>query len=51
MARTKGTFRVGNRSANFPKAIVVRDCTLREGEQAADITFSIDDKLQIARKL
>ncbi len=37
--------------ANYAKDIIIRDCTLREGEQAADITFSVDDKLQIAHKL
>lgn len=38
-------------SVRLPEGITLRDCTLREGEQAADIVFSVEDKIEIAERL
>lgn len=35
----------------FPKDITIYDTTLRDGEQTPGVCFSLDDKLEIARKL
>lgn len=39
------------KSISLPESIILRDCTLREGEQAADITLSVDDKVHMAKRL
>jgi len=49
--KSKELFEGVIKSDQFPESIAVRDCTLREGEQAADIVFSVEDKLQIAERL
>lgn len=35
----------------LPQRVIINDVTLREGEQAADVDFSFEDKLQIVNKL
>ncbi len=35
----------------FQLPIVLHDVTLREGEQAAEVAFSVDDRVEIARRL
>ena len=35
----------------MPDNIQIYDCTLRDGAQAEDIAFSVDDKLMVARRL
>ncbi|MDD5503097.1 MAG: homoaconitate hydratase [Candidatus Thermoplasmatota archaeon] len=39
------------RKINFPEKIVVYDSTLRDGEQMPGIAYSLEQKLEIARKL
>ena len=36
---------------NFPKEVIISDCTLREGEQQAGVVLSPSDKLRLAREL
>lgn len=36
---------------NFPKNITIYDTTLRDGEQTPGVCFSLDEKLEIAKKL
>ena len=36
---------------NLPKQIYITDCTTREGEQAADVSFSLEQKMSIIRRL
>lgn len=31
--------------------VIINDCTLREGEQAAEVNFSADEKVELARRL
>lgn len=38
-------------SMNLPKNVLINDVTLREGEQAADVDFSMKDKIEIVKKL
>lgn len=35
---------------DFPKEVIISDCTLREGEQQAGVVLSPSDKLRLARK-
>jgi 2-isopropylmalate synthase len=35
----------------LPSRLTICDCTLREGEQAADVSLGLEDKLRIARRL
>lgn len=39
------------REERFQLPIVLHDVTLREGEQAAEVAFSVDDRVEIARRL
>lgn len=39
------------RSMNLPENVLINDVTLREGEQAADVDFSMKDKIEIVKKL
>src|SRR5947209_19556737 len=34
-----------------PAAVLIQDVTLREGQQAAEIAFTLDDKVQLASRL
>ncbi len=36
---------------NFTRKVFILDATLREGEQAAGVSFTIDEKLEITRRL
>ena len=36
---------------NLPKQVLITDCTTREGEQAADVSFGVEEKLGIIRRL
>lgn len=36
---------------DLPRRVLISDCTLREGEQTADVNFTPDEKLEIARAL
>jgi isopropylmalate/homocitrate/citramalate synthase len=38
-------------SFNFPKEVIISDCTLREGEQQAGVVLSPSDKLRLAHGL
>lgn len=35
----------------YPERVTIADVTLREGEQAAEVNFTLEDKLAIARRL
>ena len=35
----------------MPDQVYLYDCTLRDGTQGEDVSLSVSDKLQIARKL
>lgn len=37
--------------AKYPEQVVICDVTLREGEQTADVSFSLEEKLALARQL
>lgn len=39
------------RSMRLPPRLTISDCTLREGEQAADVSLGLKGKLRIARRL
>ncbi|MCL2767993.1 MAG: hypothetical protein FWE49_04640 [Synergistaceae bacterium] len=42
---------VVKKCVNLPKKITIYDTTLRDGEQSVGVSFSADDKLQIAKAL
>jgi isopropylmalate/homocitrate/citramalate synthase len=37
--------------SSFPAKVLIQDITLREGQQAAEVAFSIDEKVELATKL
>jgi isopropylmalate/homocitrate/citramalate synthase len=37
--------------AKYPEQVVISDVTLREGEQTAEVSFSLEEKLALARRL
>src|SRR4030095_6750974 len=46
-----GAATVRGRGEGYPMKIVTFDTTLRDGTQGESVSFSVDDKLTIARKL
>ena len=38
-------------TGSLPSSVVLRDVTLREGEQASAVSFTVEDKVEIARQL
>lgn len=36
---------------NLPRRVIINDCTLRDGEQTANVNFTLEDKFRLARRL